>query len=923
LKDAVAAVAPVVLGLVVAFQKGNPAVRAAVGAILGLVVALKIARTTQIAFNLVMDANPYVLAILALAELTAAIVLLATQTKVLQHAWRAAWDAMKIAFERSLSFILGGISSLLGAIKGMVDNANIKIPGLGHLFGSFGTNASKSLGRAQDSIDAYRRTLTHAADRAKTDLDNIGSNAEGMSHRVQSAVTKMTQSVQTGIVTSDSALGREMKKLGVTVQQVLTGASSHPLQPTPGFYSGGMVTQPGYFAGEEAPQHPEVILATNPAYRNRNLGLWAQAGNMLGVPGFAKGGIANISSMIAEANRVDAKHFPYVWGGGHGSFSGPFDCSGAVSDILHAGGVLNAPRVSGDFMNYGLPGPGAVTLYANPSHVYMSINGKYFGTSGSNPGGGAGWFAGAPRPGFEVRHVGGSVDTIKTPKWTGPGGLLGKIGKKQVSLATKAANQKLSSALASSFGGSFGGGQGSENQANQTLGRQMMLAAGYGAGQWPALRALWSRESGWDANAVNKTSGAYGIPQSLGHGHPYALGDARGQIAWGLNYIKGRYGTPAAAEAHEQAFGWYRKGGIHGKIPGFKTGGISGRVPRFATGGTFSSSIPQLVGGRGSGGGGGLPTAGSILGLPGLPSVGAPTVPSSIQGTISGNRNAIAGLEQSFGAIDQFYSLTGGASFVDPNTGGRNETAIKARLDQLAILIAYRQKIFALWGFVVALTEKLIAANEERVRAFQAVLKSISTKGLKGKALSSAQKHITDAKTAIAKYAGAAATARGDLTSAIGDRQSAFISLQGLLGEKLSVAGTVAQAASSAIDTTSGATGGALDNSPVTDTATVQALQTLLTQANQRTAVSQAQYGVLSQLPFGGSFAQGGIVPGPLGAPSVIVAHGGEAVGAPSVNIHIAPGMEWLRDFIQVEVAQAGRGTSRTAKRLLPGSTGR
>jgi hypothetical protein len=58
-----------------------------------------------------------------------------------------------------------------------------------------------------------------------------------------------------------------------------------------GYATGGLVTTPGYFAGEEAPQHPEVILATNPRYRRRNQDLWAQAGRMLGMPGFAQGGI--------------------------------------------------------------------------------------------------------------------------------------------------------------------------------------------------------------------------------------------------------------------------------------------------------------------------------------------------------------------------------------------------------------------------------------------------------------------------------------------------------------------------------------------------------------------------------------------------------------------------------------------------------
>jgi hypothetical protein len=113
-----------------------------------------------------------------------------------------------------------------------------------------------------------------------------------------------------------------------------------------------------------------------------------------------------ISAMIAAANRIDRHHYAYRWGGGHNaSFSGPYDCSGAVSAVLHAAGLLSSPRVSGDFMHWGAPGPGAVTLYANPGHVYMSILGHYFGTSHANPGGGAGWFRGGPRPGFAVVHV--------------------------------------------------------------------------------------------------------------------------------------------------------------------------------------------------------------------------------------------------------------------------------------------------------------------------------------------------------------------------------------------------------------------------------------------------------------------------------------------------------------------------------------
>lgn len=61
--------------------------------------------------------------------------------------------------------------------------------------------------------------------------------------------------------------------------------------------------------------------------------------------------------------------------------------------------------------------------------------------------------------------------------------------------------------------------------------------------QQNCLIHLWNAESGWSPYAQN-SSGAYGIPQSLGHGHPYNLGDWKAQIRWGARYIHGRWGTP-------------------------------------------------------------------------------------------------------------------------------------------------------------------------------------------------------------------------------------------------------------------------------------------------------------------------------------------------------------------------------------------
>jgi 3D (Asp-Asp-Asp) domain-containing protein len=54
---------------------------------------------------------------------------------------------------------------------------------------------------------------------------------------------------------------------------------------------GGRVTRPMAIVGEEAPRHAEYVIATNPAYRRRNIGLFAAAGHELGIPGFKSGGV--------------------------------------------------------------------------------------------------------------------------------------------------------------------------------------------------------------------------------------------------------------------------------------------------------------------------------------------------------------------------------------------------------------------------------------------------------------------------------------------------------------------------------------------------------------------------------------------------------------------------------------------------------
>jgi hypothetical protein len=72
---------------------------------------------------------------------------------------------------------------------------------------------------------------------------------------------------------------------------------------------------------------------------------------------------------------------------------------------------------------------------------------------------------------------------------------------------------------------------------------------------------LWQRESNWRYDAEN-ASGAYGIPQALPGSKMASAGpdwqtNPATQIAWGLGYIKGKYGNPCAAWANEEAYGYY------------------------------------------------------------------------------------------------------------------------------------------------------------------------------------------------------------------------------------------------------------------------------------------------------------------------------------------------------------------------------
>jgi cell wall-associated NlpC family hydrolase len=120
-----------------------------------------------------------------------------------------------------------------------------------------------------------------------------------------------------------------------------------------------------------------------------------------------------VQELIWAGDRIRFK--PYVYAGGHGKWNDVgYDCSGSVSYVLHAAGLLKTSMDSSQFATWGRGGAGQwITVYTNPGHAFIEIAGIRLDTSAEQdpnpaPGSGPRW-----RPvmtdtaGYLARHPSG------------------------------------------------------------------------------------------------------------------------------------------------------------------------------------------------------------------------------------------------------------------------------------------------------------------------------------------------------------------------------------------------------------------------------------------------------------------------------------------------------------------------------------
>jgi TP901 family phage tail tape measure protein len=234
-----------------------------------------------------------------------------------------------------------------------------------------------------------------------------------------------------------------------------------------------------------------------------------------------------------------------------GQTIGTSDSTGnSTGPHLHFGVAGRSPL---GFMNASTNYGGGGSLLGNIGNVI----GGLVGAARKIPG----WLAGAAgdATGWLNGKIAGSVSRIG-------GGQLGEMLKGVVGKIVPGVGDFIKGKM----GGLLGGGgvaAASGGGPVRAIVQRVAASMGWGSGaQWAALSQIISHESGWNPNAQNPTSSAYGLFQFLdstwaGVGGRKTSNPGQ-QASYGMRYIQQRYGSPVGAWDFWQRNHWYDDGGL-------------------------------------------------------------------------------------------------------------------------------------------------------------------------------------------------------------------------------------------------------------------------------------------------------------------------------------------------------------------------
>lgn len=224
--------------------------------------------------------------------------------------WGRAWNGIKTILAGVWTVIKGLIGQALANIKLVISLAWDAVKGIfstiwGAIKTAFSNTWDAIKGKASDGIAWVKDRISGVLHGIRDVWDRIW---QGISNKMGTIWSDIKSGVATGVNAVIDTINwfiRLLNKVpGVNIGEIghvgggggsnqahqHVGAQVHA-HSTP-LATGGMLTNgPQYLVGEGNPAYREAVIATDPRYRRRNLGLWAWAGSKLGVPGFAQGGV--------------------------------------------------------------------------------------------------------------------------------------------------------------------------------------------------------------------------------------------------------------------------------------------------------------------------------------------------------------------------------------------------------------------------------------------------------------------------------------------------------------------------------------------------------------------------------------------------------------------------------------------------------